>query len=138
METSVYKVNVWVDFNGKGFRVSENKAKETGKCYSWTGHRVSKDKLMQIETMFYENHDSIRYYTYCLEGDQQKALDMLKTHVCAKVNKYKEEIEILAGFLGLIGTNGKIVNHCEECGKELGSGTVFCTADCRRHYWSND
>lgn len=28
-------------------------------------------------------------------------------------------------------------NHCEECSTSLDSGTVFCSADCRRHYWSN-
>lgn len=27
-------------------------------------------------------------------------------------------------------------NCCEECSKELESGTVFCSADCRRHYYS--
>ncbi len=26
-------------------------------------------------------------------------------------------------------------NKCEDCGKELDSGTVFCSADCRIHYY---
>ena len=28
-------------------------------------------------------------------------------------------------------------NRCEECSKKFESGTVFCSADCRRHYYSN-
>jgi hypothetical protein len=26
-------------------------------------------------------------------------------------------------------------NTCNECGKELDSGTVFCSYDCRMHYY---
>ena len=135
METLIYKVSCWVDFNGKGFHITENKAKETKKCYSWTGYRISKDKLMQIDTAFIEYHNSVKYYTYCLAGDQQKALDKLKSHIIAKIKRYKKDIEIFSGFLGI---NDKIVNHCEECGKELENGTVFCTPDCRLHYYSNE
>lgn len=32
----------------------------------------------------------------------------------------------------VIGSNA---NKCEECGKELESGTVFCSADCKIHYY---
>lgn len=28
-------------------------------------------------------------------------------------------------------------NHCEECNKQLESGTVFCSADCRIHYYND-
>lgn len=28
----------------------------------------------------------------------------------------------------------KSINNCNECGKELGTGTVFCSADCRIHF----
>lgn len=28
-------------------------------------------------------------------------------------------------------------NACEECGERLDSGTVFCSADCRMHYYSD-
>jgi len=31
--------------------------------------------------------------------------------------------------------SGSNSNKCEECGKELESGTVFCSADCRIHYY---
>lgn len=29
----------------------------------------------------------------------------------------------------------KTKNKCNECNKELESGTVFCCADCRIHYY---
>ena len=27
------------------------------------------------------------------------------------------------------------VNRCNECSKELEGGTVFCSVDCRQHYY---
>lgn len=38
-------------------------------------------------------------------------------------------------LLGLFGVSGSNSNKCDECGKELESGTVFCSADCRIHYY---
>ena len=38
-------------------------------------------------------------------------------------------------LLCLFGVSGSDSNKCEECGKELESGTVFCSADCRIHYY---
>lgn len=29
------------------------------------------------------------------------------------------------------------LNHCEECSKELEKGSVFCSADCRIHYYKD-
>ena len=54
---------------------------------------------MLIDTMFVETHTSLRYYTYCLEGQQQKALDKLKSHIIEKVKKYKEEIDLLYSYI---------------------------------------
>lgn len=28
------------------------------------------------------------------------------------------------------------INSCNECSKELESGTIFCSVDCRIHYYS--
>lgn len=33
----------------------------------------------------------------------------------------------------IIGSSA--VNKCNECSKELESGTVFCSVDCRQHYY---
>ena len=31
--------------------------------------------------------------------------------------------------------SGSSSNKCDECSKELEKGTVFCSADCRIHYY---
>lgn len=38
--------------------------------------------------------------------------------------------------LSLFAVSGSsAINRCDECSKELESGTVFCSADCRQHYY---
>jgi len=32
-------------------------------------------------------------------------------------------------------SSSSAINRCNECNKELESGTVFCSADCRQHYY---
>jgi len=32
-------------------------------------------------------------------------------------------------------TSSSNTNKCDECGKELEKGTVFCSNDCRIHYY---
>ena len=103
METVLYKIHAWVDKHGKGYRIIKGTYKETGKSYSGYGQRISKDKLMKADTFFIETHNIIRYFTYCLEGDQQKALDLLKNHINSKVKKYKDEIDLIVSIL----SNGK-------------------------------
>lgn len=46
-----------------------------------------------------------------------------------------EEIlaKIISSNLPVSGSNA--VNRCNECEKELESGTVFCSVDCRQHYY---
>lgn len=31
-------------------------------------------------------------------------------------------------------TNNSPINSCNECGRPLDNGTVFCSTDCRQHY----
>jgi len=95
----LFKIVGAIDKEGLQKRVIEIEVEETAKSYVGDGRRVSKDKLMKIDAIFHENHTSIRYYTYCLDGDQQKALDMLKVHVIGKVLQYKQEIDLLVSFI---------------------------------------
>lgn len=44
--------------------------------------------------------------------------------------------EILVKNCSIHAVSGSsAVNRCNECSKELESGTVFCSADCRQHYY---
>jgi len=66
---------------------------------------------------FTDENDSVKHYTKIVQ-DAVKKLQQMGVGAELKIGKYETK------------------NHCEECGKELESGTVFCTADCRRHYYS--
>jgi len=95
----IFKVAGWLDPKGFDKRIYEIEVTETDKSFVGDGKRISKDKLMKIDTMFVENHKSMRYYTYCGDGEQQKALDMIKQHIIDKVKTYKSEIDALMQFV---------------------------------------
>ena len=95
----IFKVGGWLDPKGFDKRIHEIEVTETDKSFVGDGKRISKDKLMKIDTMFVENHKSMRYYTYCRDGEQQKALDMIKQHIIDKVKTYKAEIDALMQFV---------------------------------------
>ncbi len=95
----LFKITVFIDSRGLHKRIQDINVEEKGKSYFGEGKRINKDKLMKIDTMFFENHTSIRYFTYCLDGEQQKALNMLKKHVTDKVMQYKSEIDVLVSYL---------------------------------------
>ena len=55
------------------------------------------------------------------------------------VFREQHKVDFIAGFekaLSLFAVSGSsAVNRCNECSKELESGTMFCSADCRQHYY---
>ena len=95
----IFKVTGSIDKDGFRGRVVEIEVTESNKSYHGEGRLIRKHKIMLIDTVFLENHTSLRYFTYCLEGDQQKALDMLKAHIIEKVKKYKSEIDKLYSYI---------------------------------------
>lgn len=95
----IFKVVGFLDKNGFGKRIQEIEVTETAKSFVADGKRISKDKIMKIDSIFLDNHNYIRYYTYCFDGQQQEALDKLKEHITSKVMKYKEEIDVLVSYL---------------------------------------
>lgn len=99
VSSRIYKVAGWLDFKGFDKRIFEIECKETDKSFVADGKRISKDKLLKIDTMFFENHKSIRYFTYCRDGEQQKALDMIKAHIVDKIKTYKSEVDSLIAFV---------------------------------------
>lgn len=95
----IYKVSGWLDLKGFEKRILELEAKETDKLFISEGRKINKNKMLKIDTIFFENHMSIRYFTYCLEDDKQKALDLIKDHIISKINIYKKEIDILHSYV---------------------------------------
>lgn len=55
------------------------------------------------------------------------------------VFREQHKADFIAGFekaLSLFAVSGSsAINRCNECSKELEGGTVFCSADCRQHYY---
>jgi hypothetical protein len=92
----LYKISVRTDDKkGLSFKLIELEVKETEKSYVGDGFRISKDKIMVIDTIYYETSEIISYHTYCLVDQRVEALDMLKTHVVNKVISYKLKIDNL-------------------------------------------
>lgn len=95
----ILKVSCYLDNRGFGERIEEIQVKETDKMFTGEGKRISKDKFFKIDTIFFENHTSIRYFTFCLPSDKDKAINLLKDHIKLKVNQYKKEIDVLMSHL---------------------------------------
>lgn len=74
------------------YRIDSIEVVEKPVTYVGEGKKIAKDKIMKIDTIFHENHKAIRYFTYCLEGQQQEAITMLKNHCIKKANQYHAEI----------------------------------------------
>ncbi len=67
-----------------------------------------------------------------------EGIDPLTTVTTEKGEYYLSDIlgKHLTEQLHLFAVSGSsAVNRCNECSKELESGTVFCSADCRQHYY---
>ena len=94
-DTLILKIGVSLTSNGLKQTVREMNVKETDKSFVGDGQRISKDKLMKIDTIFIENHRMINYFTYCMVEDKDKAIEMLRAHVKQKVMTYKSEIDAL-------------------------------------------
>lgn len=95
----LYKISSGLDYRGFREKIYPIKCKETDKSFISDGLRVSKDKLMKIDTIFVENHKFISYHTYCLEGDKERAAEMLRAHVIEKIKAYKSEVDNLFSFI---------------------------------------
>jgi len=68
---------------------------EREKSYVRPTQRISKDKLMKIDTIWLENSEVVRYHTYCLPEQKEAAIEMLRRHIIAKVTGYHEKINHL-------------------------------------------
>jgi len=103
MTNKIYSIRISVDKTDSRCNLVELNVTEKDKIYvTENNNRISKDKLMKIDTMFYENADSIRYTVYCLENDIELAKSMLLNHIQAKLETYKQSLDsTIANFESL-------------------------------------
>jgi hypothetical protein len=95
----IYYVAGKLDKMGFSHRIEPIDCEETKKMYVTHSKRINKDKIMKIDTQIIESHRWQHFFTYCLEGQQQEALNMLKTHIIEKVKKIKSEVDELYKWL---------------------------------------
>lgn len=95
----IYRVSLSLDANGFRQITREINVKITDKCFIGDGYRIRKDELMRINTSFVETYKWMKYYTYCIDGDQEKSIDMLKTHIIEKLKGYKSELDVLLKYI---------------------------------------
>lgn len=91
--TPIFLVKGSLNRDGFKHSVKEIMTKETNKSYVSPNKRISKDNLMVPRTLIIQNHRNYFYYTYCLNGDQQKALDIINSLIIEQVSKIKMELD---------------------------------------------
>jgi hypothetical protein len=95
----IYFIAGKLDKNGFSHRIEPIDCDETKKMYVTPTKRISKDKIMKIDTQVIENHRWQHFFTYCLEGKQQEALNMLKEHIIQNITRIKSEVDELCKWL---------------------------------------
>jgi hypothetical protein len=95
----IYFIAGKLDKNGFSHRIEPIDCEETKKMYLTPTKRISKDKIMKIDTRLLESHTWQHFFTYCLEGQQQEALNMLKAHIIKNITRIKSEVEELCKWL---------------------------------------
>lgn len=98
-KTTIYYVVGGLDKKGFSYRVEPIDCEETNKTYVSYNGRINKNKMMVIDSSILDNHKWQHFYTYCLDGQQQDALDMIKNHIIKNVKKIKSEIDELYKWL---------------------------------------
>lgn len=93
----LHKVSAVLNTSGYKTKIRDFEVKATTKSYvcDIENLRISKDKIMLIDTIMIENHRCINYFIYCLENQTDEALNMLKKHITEKANIYKSEIDLI-------------------------------------------
>jgi hypothetical protein len=98
-ECRIYLVVLKLGKNGFTNRIEPIDCVESKKTYVTYSKRISKDKIMKIDSHMLENHKWQHFFTYCLEGQQQEALDMLRSHIINNVKRIKSEVDELFAFV---------------------------------------
>jgi hypothetical protein len=95
----IYLVTMQLDKNGFSDKIYSIDCTETTKMYVTRSKRIAKEKIMKIDSNIIPNHRWQNFFTYCLEGQQQEALDMLRSRIIDNVKTIKSEVDELFAFV---------------------------------------
>ncbi len=84
-----------LDHTGLQTRINDISVKETKNSFVSERMRISKTKLLTVDTKWVENHKYIIYHTYCLPEQVGEAKTTLYEHIKKVIHAYKEEIDQL-------------------------------------------
>ncbi len=79
--------------DGYHLTIREFLARETKGSYVFDKSRVSKDKIMRIDTKLLTMHNFQAFYTYCLPEQERDAVNMLRNHLIENIEKIKLEVD---------------------------------------------
>lgn len=89
----IYLVRVFLNGNGWKTVTRAFTVEEKPNSYTNSKHRISKDKIMTIQESIIRNDNGrFSFETYCLEGNQYNAENMLKDHIKPMFVKFRDEI----------------------------------------------
>lgn len=95
----IYLVTMRLDKNGFSHQIHSIDCTETTKMYVTHSKRIAKEKVMKIDSHIIPNHRCQHFFTFCLEGQQQEALDMLRLHIIDEIKTVKSEVDKLFAFV---------------------------------------
>lgn len=96
---NLLKIGMSLDTTGFKTTKKEIEVKEGQKSFVADGIRVSKEKILKIDTIFIETSAVIKYHIFCFESDEAIAVTMLRNHILAKTKAYKEQIDLIYKYV---------------------------------------
>lgn len=94
---------------------------------------VAKDWFEKVPTLISVNDFVVCTWADFHDGKKSNIEGKTTIAICRKLKDamliFTDKIK---NYKAIKGT----INHCEECSTALESGTVFCSYDCRQHYYS--
>src|ERR1035437_7371908 len=100
----IYKISGGLDLQGWSRSVEAIEVEQKPKTYVTTrgrygNSRYEKKDFMAILSNYGSRHNYYSFYTYCLEGQQQEALDMIKKHIIDKATIIISESKKIETYL---------------------------------------
>lgn len=100
-KVKILRIGLTLDRTGYTATRREYNADEKGKSYVWLGTRLAKDKILKVDTQFHNFGATKGFHVFCLEGQQEQAIEILKTEIRKAVDKLKDEL-------------GQVISHIDD------------------------
>ncbi len=96
MPKIIYLIRVSLTSKGWTKAIEPIEVEEKDKVFVSHNKRISKQKMMFIDTTLLASYKIFGYFTYCEEGKQQECLTMLKKHIITKFDEVKTIVDAIS------------------------------------------